>query len=171
MPTRGPLLESSLTHLRATVAAVSEDLMFGVFANVTKTPARNSATNAIPASIERRCCLTSIPAPFSSRAPSPKGTLGGDTRSRSGGNACARPRAAARRRSGRADDHHRAGSVIGDLVGHRAEQEALGAGHALVADDDQVGCALLRHIDDRVRGVSLARVRVDLHARLPREVG
>ena len=31
-----------------------------------------------------------------------------------------------------------------DLVRHRAEQEALGAGHALVADDDQVGVAAPR---------------------------
>ena len=40
---------------------------------------------------------------------------------------------------GRPDDQDAAGRVVGDLVRHRAEQEALGAGHALVADDDQVG--------------------------------
>ena len=31
---------------------------------------------------------------------------------------------------------------MADLVGHRAQQEALGAGHALVADDDEIGAKL-----------------------------
>ena len=66
-----------------------------------------------------------------------------------------RRRPAAQRRP---DDQHRAGRVVGDLVRHRAEQEALGAGHALVADDDQVGAALLGDVEDRVGGVALARV-------------
>ena len=43
----------------------------------------------------------------------------------------------------RADDQHRAGRVAGDLVGDRAQQEALGAGHALVADDVSLGVARL----------------------------
>ena len=68
-----------------------------------------------------------------------------------------RRRAARRRcgdrtaRLGRPDDQHRARRVVGDLVRHRAEQEALRAGHALVADHDQVGAALLRDVEDRVR--------------------
>ena len=70
-------------------------------------------------------------------------------------------RAAAGRRSRRPDDHHAAGSVMGDLVRHAAEQEALGAGHALVADHDQVGALLLGHVEDRVGRIALARV--DLH--------
>ena len=73
---------------------------------------------------------------------------------------------------GRADDQHRAGRVVGDLVRHRAEQEALGAGHALVADDDQVGLLLLGDVEDRVGRVALARIQVDLRrpprARPPR---
>src|SRR2546429_9576853 len=85
MPTRWLLLESSLTHLCAAVASVSEDLMLGVFPNVTKTPAKNSTTNAIPASIDRRHCATAIPAPFSSLTLSPR-ELAHDTRSPSGGN-------------------------------------------------------------------------------------
>ena len=48
---------------------------------------------------------------------------------------------------------------MGDLVRHRAEQEALGAGHALVADDDQVGAALLGDVEDRVGG-SPSRAKV-----------
>ena len=70
--------------------------------------------------------------------------------------------ALAARRSGRADDQHRAGRVVGDLVRHRAEQEALRAGHALVADDDQVGLLLLGDVEDRVGRVALARVDLDL---------
>ena len=66
---------------------------------------------------------------------------------------------------GRADDQHAAGSVVGDLVRHRAEQEALGAGHPLVADDDQVGPLLLGDVEDRVGRVALARERLDLDAR------
>ena len=62
---------------------------------------------------------------------------------------------------GRPDDHHAAGSVMGDLVRHAAEQEALRAGHALVADHDQVGALLLGHVEDRVGGVALARVRLN----------
>ena len=64
-------------------------------------------------------------------------------------------------RSGRPDDQHRAGRVVRDLVRHRAEQEALGPGHALVADDDQVGALLLGDVEDRVGGVALARERLD----------
>ena len=39
---------------------------------------------------------------------------------------------------------------MGDLVRHTAEQEALRAGHALVADHDQVGALLLGDVEDRV---------------------
>ena len=46
---------------------------------------------------------------------------------------------------------------MGDLVRHAAEQEALGAGHALVADHDQVGVGLLGDVEDRVGRVALAR--------------
>ena len=67
---------------------------------------------------------------------------------------------------GRPDDQHRARCVVRDLVRHRAEQEALGAGHALVADHDQVGPALLGDVEDRVRGIALAGVGVHAHARL-----
>ena len=48
-----------------------------------------------------------------------------------------------------------------DLVRHRAEQEALRAGHALVADHDQVGAPLLRDVEDRVGRIALAGVGVD----------
>ncbi len=65
---------------------------------------------------------------------------------------------ALRERSGRADDQHRAGRVMGHLVRHRAEQEALRAGHPLVADDDQVGLLLLGDVEDRVGRVALAGV-------------
>ena len=51
-----------------------------------------------------------------------------------------------------------------DLVRHAAEQEALGAGHSLVADDDQVGVLLFGHVEDRVRGIALARVSLDVDA-------
>src|SRR4051794_7639092 len=64
------------------------------------------------------------------------------------------------------DDEDAAGRVMRDLVRHRAEQEALGAGHALVADDDQVGALLLGDVEDGVGGVALARVGLDLHAGL-----
>ena len=78
----------------------------------------------------------------------------------------ARSRRAAGRRRGerRADDHHRARRVVGDLVRDRAEQEPLGPGHALVADDDQVGGALLGDVEDRVGRVALARVDGDRDA-------
>ena len=51
---------------------------------------------------------------------------------------------------------------MGDLVRHRAEQEAPRAGHALVADDDEVGLRLLGHVEDRVGGIALPRVLLDL---------
>ena len=62
------------------------------------------------------------------------------------------------------DDHHAAGGVMRDLVRHAAEQEALGAGHPLVADDDQVGALLLGDVQDGVGRVALARVRLHAHA-------
>ena len=62
------------------------------------------------------------------------------------------------RASARADDQHRARGVVRHLVRDRAEQEALGARHALVADDDEVGADLLGDIEDRVGGVALARL-------------
>ncbi len=65
-------------------------------------------------------------------------------------------------RLGRADDDHAAGSVMGDVVGDAAEEEAAGAGHPLVADDDQVGVGFLGHVEDRVGGVALDRVCLDL---------
>ena len=66
----------------------------------------------------------------------------------------------------RPDDHHAAGSVMRDLVRHAPEQEALGAGHALVADHDQVGALLLGDVEDRVGRVALARVSLHVDARL-----
>ena len=68
------------------------------------------------------------------------------------------------RRYARPDDQHAAGRVVADLVGHRAEQEALGAGHALVADHDEVGAALLGHVEDGVGRIALARVGLGRHA-------
>ena len=75
------------------------------------------------------------------------------------------PRRPAAGRLGRPDDHHRAGRVVGDPVGDGAEQEAPGAGHPLVADHDQVGAELLGDVEDRVRGIALARVGARRHAR------
>src|SRR5579875_1515066 len=76
-----------------------------------------------------------------------------------------------RQRSRGPDDQHRAWRVVGDLVGNRAQQEALGAGHALVADDDEVTALLLGHVDDRVGGVALTREGLDLRdAALAREL-
>ena len=46
-----------------------------------------------------------------------------------------------------------------DPVRHRAEQEALGAGAAAVADDDEVGAALLGDVEDRVGRVAALRRR------------
>ncbi len=59
-------------------------------------------------------------------------------------------------RSGGSDDQHRAGRVVRDLVRHAAEQEPLGARHALVADHDQVGVLLLGDVEDRVGRLALA---------------
>src|SRR5690606_269449 len=44
-------------------------------------------------------------------------------------------------------------------------------GHALVADDDQVGLELLGDVEDRVRRVALAGVRLHLHPGLLRGTG
>ena len=74
-------------------------------------------------------------------------------------------RAASRRRHSRPDDEHRAGRVVGDLVRHRAEQEALGAGHALVADDDEVRAALLGDVEDRVGRIALTGEDLDRRRR------
>ena len=51
--------------------------------------------------------------------------------------------------------------MVADLVRHGAEQEPVGAGHALVADDDEVGAALLGDVQERGRRVALARVDRD----------
>jgi hypothetical protein len=48
--------------------------------------------------------------------------------------------------------------VVAHAVGHGAQQKALGAGEALVADDDQLGALLLGHVEDRVGRVALAGV-------------
>ena len=72
---------------------------------------------------------------------------------------------------GGADDVDAAGRVVRDVVRHAAEQEAAGAGHALVAHDDQVGLGLLGDVEDRVRRTALARVGQDLDAGLLRGAG
>ena len=51
---------------------------------------------------------------------------------------------------------------MGDVVGDAAEEEAAGAGHPLVADDDQVGVGFLGDVEDRLGGVALDRVGLDL---------
>ena len=121
------------------------------------SPPACSARDPTPAAIEARLKATARDL----GAPGPGQPLRRRPDRRRGRDA-APPRAAPR--AARPDDQHRAGRVVGDLVGHGAEQEALGAGHALVADDDQVGAALLGDVEDRVRRVALARVGADLDA-------
>ena len=53
---------------------------------------------------------------------------------------------------------------MGDFVGDAAEQEPAGAGHALVADHDQVGLGLFGDAEDRLGGVALDRVGLHLDA-------
>ena len=65
---------------------------------------------------------------------------------------------------GRSHNQHGAGRVVADLVRHGAEQEALGAGHALVAHHDEVGAGLLGDVEDRVRRTALTGVDLGLHA-------
>ena len=55
--------------------------------------------------------------------------------------------------------------MVGDLVRDGAEQEPVGARHALVADDDEVGAALLGDVEQGGRRVALAGVGRDLDAR------
>jgi hypothetical protein len=71
------------------------------------------------------------------------------------------------------DNQHRAGRVMGDLVRHRAQQKALGAGHPLVADHDQAGLALLGDVEtERGHGVLLAHPeRCPAFHRDPRMLG
>ncbi len=52
---------------------------------------------------------------------------------------------------------------MGDVVGDAAEEEAAGAGHALVADDDQVGLGLFGDVEDGLGGIGLDRVGLHLH--------
>jgi peroxiredoxin Q/BCP len=61
--------------------------------------------------------------------------------------------------------------VVGDLVRHRAQQKAFGTGHSLVADDYKACVRLLCDVKDRIGGVSLARVGVDVNPGLPCDVG
>src|SRR5436305_6161053 len=70
-------------------------------------------------------------------------------------------RATPTRGSSSPDDQHRARCVMGHLVRYRAEQEPLGAGHALVADHDQSRALLFGDIEDRVGGIALARERLN----------
>src|SRR4051812_9193407 len=59
---------------------------------------------------------------------------------------------------GRLDDPNVAGRVVRDLVRHAPQQEAPRTGHALVADQDQVGVVLLGDVEDGVGGIPLPRV-------------
>jgi serine protease len=70
--------------------------------------------------------------------------------------------------AGRANDVDAAGRVVGDLVRDAPEEEAPGAGHALVPDHDQVRLGLLGHVEDRIGWIAFARVRVDLELLLQR---
>ena len=58
--------------------------------------------------------------------------------------------------------------MVGNLVGDRAEQEALGAGHALVAHDDQIGVTFLgqavAYPSNSVQVYRSARIGLDLLA-------
>jgi len=51
---------------------------------------------------------------------------------------------------------------MGDVVRDAAEDEAAGAGHALVADHDQVRLDLFGGAEDRLGGVAFERMRGDL---------
>src|SRR5947209_16473039 len=66
----------------------------------------------------------------------------------------------------RADNQQRALDVVAHLVGHRAQEEAAGARHALVPDDEQVVVALVADFDEGRRGVSVVDARLDLDARV-----
>src|SRR5688500_14088757 len=69
---------------------------------------------------------------------------------------------------GRADDVHAAVGVVGNLVRHASKEEAPGAGHPLVADDDEVCARLLGNIENRIRRRALAGMGVDLDPGFPR---
>src|SRR5947209_18956486 len=66
----------------------------------------------------------------------------------------------------RADNQQRALDVVADLVGHGAEEEAAGARHPLVADDQQVVVAVVGHLDESGRGVAVVDNGGDLHTRV-----
>ena len=55
---------------------------------------------------------------------------------------------------------------MGDLVGDAPEEESLRPGHALVPHHDQVRLGLLRHVEERVGRVALARMGVHLDTRV-----
>ena len=59
--------------------------------------------------------------------------------------------------------------MMRDLVGHRAQEKPLRPGHALVADDYQVCALLLGDVQDRVGGISAARIDVGAHPVLVRQ--
>src|SRR5436190_16588910 len=55
----------------------------------------------------------------------------------------------------RADNQQRALDVVADLVRDRAEEESAGAGHAFVADDQQVVVAVVSDLDQGSRGITI----------------
>ncbi len=57
------------------------------------------------------------------------------------------------------------------LLGTEPSRKRLAPRHALVADHDQIRAALLGDVEDRVGGVALASVDVDVDARLARRRG
>jgi hypothetical protein len=63
-----------------------------------------------------------------------------------------------------AHDEDAAGCVVGDLVRHAAQKESRRAAHALAADDHEVGVLLLGDGDQRLGGVTAARVRDGLQS-------
>src|SRR5205807_844151 len=74
--------------------------------------------------------------------------------------------AAAKRALRGADNQQRALDVVADLVGDGAEEEAAGAGHALVAHDEQVVVAVVGYFDQGSRGIAVVDSCVDLDARI-----
>src|SRR3954465_10854705 len=72
----------------------------------------------------------------------------------------------AKRPLGRADNQQRALDVVADLVRDRAQKEATGARHALVADNQQVVVPLFGDLHEGGGRVAVVDASVDLHARV-----
>ena len=114
---------------------------------VAKVPALFGSVMSLPS-------LTEVASVSAERGPSSSVKRPGPLRSR---------RRGVGRNVGR-DDEHVAARFVGHLVRHVPESEPFGPMHSLAANDDQTRTHAGRHVQQRIGGIRLTGVGLDLHS-------